>query len=638
MADRKISQFSELAANQTHGDDALPIVSRAGGSTAAANRLISLRTIQTLLGGTEASVENAIRAEDAAIAASGDADRAEDAAAAASGGADRAENAVINAQASSRTVATWAALTALTGATVGEGAEVLDTDTGTHTDPVVGGSVANGGRYSWSASPAGWRRVGATGLAGKASLTIAAVPRAPVIAGADIGLIHKPGYYLLPASAAYLNAPPGWDTTAVHDLTVEVQGSADGVAGLFVRQRIETRALSTSGPRAGQRRRFVRVVNTTNPNNQGQQYAWVEETSRLATEIYAQCGNLATGTDLDTVLTPGTYLMLANGGYIAAPADMDVTRSYLLRVYPPGSPPQGLGIGRFAHQEISAVIYNPGAYRGWMRGLDGLYPGTQAGKWTATASGGAGPLLGKSVVCCGDSVTEGSWDYKYPPVLASRTGATVINGGFGGCRMAAHTGFAISPLYDPMSMYRISERIKNGDWSVLTAAAQALFDAEGDDNRPQAAALAAVNWSNVDFLTIAYGTNDFGAAVPIGTDSDNTGATFKGAINYTLANILSTYPNIRPVFVTPLWRSRVVTPGDDSNVTPNASDLYLRDYVDAIKSRAAAWQVPVIDLHATSGINIANWATMMPDGLHPWSSAGNTRVANVIAGGLEAIS
>ena len=162
MADRKISQFSELAANQTHGDDALPIVSRAGGSTAAANRLISLRTIQTLLGGTEASVENAIRAEDAAIAASGDADRAEDAAAAASGGADRAENAVINAQASSRTVATWAALTALTGTTVGEGAEVLDTDTGTHTDPVVGGSVANGGRYSWSASPAGWRRVGHT--------------------------------------------------------------------------------------------------------------------------------------------------------------------------------------------------------------------------------------------------------------------------------------------------------------------------------------------------------------------------------------------------------------------------------------------------------------------------------------------
>lgn len=33
-------------------------------------------------------------------------------------------------------------------------------DTGTHTDPVVGGTVPNSGEYTWSASPAGWRRVG----------------------------------------------------------------------------------------------------------------------------------------------------------------------------------------------------------------------------------------------------------------------------------------------------------------------------------------------------------------------------------------------------------------------------------------------------------------------------------------------
>lgn len=55
----------------------------------------------------------------------------------------------------------------MTGSYAGQGAEVLDTDAGTHTDPVAGGTVSNGGRYSWSTSPAGWRRIGDTGLTGK---------------------------------------------------------------------------------------------------------------------------------------------------------------------------------------------------------------------------------------------------------------------------------------------------------------------------------------------------------------------------------------------------------------------------------------------------------------------------------------
>lgn len=52
---------------------------------------------------------------------------------------------------------TWAELSAVTGS-AGTGAQVVD-DTGTHTDPVVGGTVANAGQYVWSGSPAGWRWV-----------------------------------------------------------------------------------------------------------------------------------------------------------------------------------------------------------------------------------------------------------------------------------------------------------------------------------------------------------------------------------------------------------------------------------------------------------------------------------------------
>lgn len=55
---------------------------------------------------------------------------------------------------------TWIALAATAGTRVGQPGRVPNTDTGTHTDPVVGGTVPNGGEYRWSSSPAGWQRYG----------------------------------------------------------------------------------------------------------------------------------------------------------------------------------------------------------------------------------------------------------------------------------------------------------------------------------------------------------------------------------------------------------------------------------------------------------------------------------------------
>ena len=51
----------------------------------------------------------------------------------------------------------WTLLNANPGAVNGQGATVHGPDTGTHTDPVVGGTVNNTGLYRWSTSPAGWK-------------------------------------------------------------------------------------------------------------------------------------------------------------------------------------------------------------------------------------------------------------------------------------------------------------------------------------------------------------------------------------------------------------------------------------------------------------------------------------------------
>lgn len=54
----------------------------------------------------------------------------------------------------------WASLSAQTD--VAGASAIIYVDSGTHTDPVVGGTVPNAGAYVYSASPAGWQRVANT--------------------------------------------------------------------------------------------------------------------------------------------------------------------------------------------------------------------------------------------------------------------------------------------------------------------------------------------------------------------------------------------------------------------------------------------------------------------------------------------
>jgi len=120
------------------------------------------------------------------------------------------------------------------------------------------------------------------------------------------------------------------------------------------------------------------------------------------------------------------------------------------------------------------------------------------------------------------------------------------------------------------------------------------------------------------------------------SDADATGDTFKGAINLSLDKLMTRYPNLKILLVTPVWRSRQVN-GDDleSDNNPNSLGLYLRDYVEAIKDMGKKYHVPVLDLYNTSGINkYTKELYLSSDGLHP-NSTGYTHLANLIAAKLS---
>lgn len=114
-------------------------------------------------------------AEDAAA-------RAEAAAAGAAAQAILADTARIRTEAIAstgvgRVFESWAALSVATGA-ADDGAVVIDADGGTHTDPVVGGTVANAGAFRYvTGTPHGWKRIANT-AALDASLSAAAATAA----------------------------------------------------------------------------------------------------------------------------------------------------------------------------------------------------------------------------------------------------------------------------------------------------------------------------------------------------------------------------------------------------------------------------------------------------------------------------
>lgn len=107
--------------------------------------------------GAAAARDEAVAAKNIAVPAAA---ASEDFAEAAAASSAAAQLAAANAHATALLAETWSALSAIAGTEALKAARVLASDTDTHTDPVVGGTVPNAGEFRWSTSPAGWKRIG----------------------------------------------------------------------------------------------------------------------------------------------------------------------------------------------------------------------------------------------------------------------------------------------------------------------------------------------------------------------------------------------------------------------------------------------------------------------------------------------
>ena len=238
------------------------------------------------------------------------------------------------------------------------------------------------------------------------------------------------------------------------------------------------------------------------------------------------------------------------------------------------------------------------------------------------------PLDGKTMAFFGDSITK--LGNVIVNKVADMTGVTAKNFAFSGCRMSKY----LNDVYSHFSMAALANSIENDDY---TEQENALADAGAQQEYYTATLneLKATDFLDLDYLSIAYGTNDWNANVPLANVNDKYDKdTFEGAIRTALEVIYAANPAIRVFVCTPVyrfsWSSGEVV--NDSDTVTNTLGLKLTDYVQAIKSVCEEYHTPVIDLYSNMGFCKFTAVEYYPinDGVHP-NEKGRQKIGESIA-------
>lgn len=253
-------------------------------------------------------------------------------------------------------------------------------------------------------------------------------------------------------------------------------------------------------------------------------------------------------------------------------------------------------------------------------------------------------LLNKTGVAFGDSITEGigsgfnetqklEYGYRWTDRVASMLGCKIINCGFGGTRYS-NTGGSASA-----SFTEVVNAIVSGDYSSIED--YIANDSETDPNkahynriRRSLANLQATDFSEVDFVLLSYGTNDFGGGVLL-DNNDNPLDTSKvlGAMRKGINDLLTAFPNLKVFVLAPIYRYDT-----DTDTTPNSAGLYLYEYASGICECANKFaHLPAKNMFYESNINKFNCTELIPgSSVHP-NNAGYEVMADCISGFLASV-
>ena len=128
--------------------------------------------------------------------------------------------------------------------------------------------------------------------------------------------------------------------------------------------------------------------------------------------------------------------------------------------------------------------------------------------------------------------------------------------------------------------------------------------------------LSKIDFSQVKYLVIEHGTNDYNSGRKLDNPDDRYDTTtFGGALRYSLKLLQEAYPDMKIILVTPLYCEF----GEKLDRTCYETDFgggILEEYVRLEQQIAAEYGVICINAYQDSGIGAENAKVYLSDGLH----------------------
>lgn len=242
----------------------------------------------------------------------------------------------------------------------------------------------------------------------------------------------------------------------------------------------------------------------------------------------------------------------------------------------------------------------------------------------------------ETCVCFGDSITGMYTEGTGYPEVANRANNSIniVGVGFPGNTLTLHNpdqGIS-QDAYNAFSFINIVDAIVTNDYSVQQNALSNIPESNRPYYEQALNRLKNIDFSKVAFVTLLYGTNDWSSSRIVSHgDSTTKDNCIEDAFDYCVTTLLSKFPQINIIVLTPLWRTIPELDVVDSN-TDVINGVLLPDVCDAIMSWAKnKYNLTTYDLYRI-GINVTTQIYYLNDGVHP-----GVRGVNMIASVLNSI-
>ncbi len=196
--------------------------------------------------------------------------------------------------------------------------------------------------------------------------------------------------------------------------------------------------------------------------------------------------------------------------------------------------------------------------------------------------------------------------------------------------------------WDTCSMYRLSEYLAANDFAAFQQKILSDYSEFPSYFVETAELLKETDFSKMDAIVISYGTNDYRRETSTLDNPDDLFDyhTVIGALRYSVHQIQRTYPKVRILVTTPIYRVFL----DENNQIIGNSDTTsfgsgtLEDYSTAMQAACKQMKVVCLDLYHESNFNANTWQYYYDenDGTHP-NALGREHIATMIGNKLQTL-